>query len=225
MKSTFAVAALASVAAAIPTHPQTCPRTSQNANFDDLEGGLPGSIVNPIPTPYKGLLFQGITYTTVINTGTGLQPGIAPHSGANYGAINVLSQLQGTPMITANYPESKISSFQLESFYYACVVQLATGAAAIPTECNINVTGYQGSDNAVAASKQVCSQSYNYNPTTPLAVQQQTFGKFNDCWGKDLQFAVIQFDLTGGISALDALSALVIDDVKFSTVAKDCKKY
>jgi hypothetical protein len=43
--------------------------------------------------------------------------------------------------------------------------------------------------------------------------------------GKDLSFATIQFSPPGGVSATDALTALIIDDVKYSTKSKDCKKY
>jgi hypothetical protein len=138
-------------------------------------------------------------------------------------AINVVTQLSGTPMLTTNYASSNIESFQLESFYYGCVLQLANGATAVPIAFNINITGYKGSDNTVSASQQVCSQSYSYNPTSMLGLQQQAFGRFDDCAHKDIQFAVIQFDLQGGLSAADALSGLVIDDVKFSTKAKSCK--
>jgi hypothetical protein len=227
MKTSFAISAIAAVAAAVPTgsKPKTCPAVSQNANFDDLTG-VAGLIFNPIPTPYKGLLFQGAQYTTIVRTspvlGTGLVPGVVPHSGTNYAGINVASQLAGTPMLTTNYASSNVESFRLESFYFGCVVQLANGATAVPTDCNINVTGYKGSDNTISASEQVCSQSYSYHPTTALGLQQQAFGRFDDCANKDIQFAVIQFDLEGGMSAVDALSALLLDDVKFSTKAKTC---
>ncbi|KAF2127399.1 hypothetical protein P153DRAFT_358991 [Dothidotthia symphoricarpi CBS 119687] len=221
MKTSFTLAALTVAAVAAPTSVKKCSSVSQNANFDDLTG-VPGVILNTIPTPYKGLLYQGTAFTTVVRTGTTVQPGVTPHSGLNYGAINVASQLSGTPMLTTNYASSKIESFQLESFYFGCVLQLGQGATAVPTACNINVTGYKGSDNTVSASKQVCSQSYSYNPTSILGLQQQAFGSFSDCAKKDIQFAVIQFSLPGGMAAANPLSALVIDDVKYSTKASSC---
>jgi hypothetical protein len=221
MKTSFALSAIAAVAAAAPTTSKVCPNVPRDANFDDLTG-VPGLIFNPIPIPYMGLLFQGAQFTTIVRTGTGLVPGVVPHSGNNYAGINVASQLGGTPMLTTNYPSSNIASFQLESFYFGCVVQLANGATAVPTACNINVTGYKGNDNTVSSSTQVCSQSYSYNPTTALSLQQQAFGKFDDCAWKDLQFAVITFTLPGGMSAASPLSALLLDDIKYSTKAKSC---
>lgn len=220
MKTSFALSALAATVAAVPTGTKQCSRVSQNANFDDLTG-IPGNAFNTIPTPYKGLLYQGQTFSTVVKTG-GLLPGVAPHSGVNYAVIGLPTMLAGTPMLSTNYPESNIASFQLESFYFGCVIQLANGATAVPSACDINITGYKGSDNTVAASQQVCSQSYQYNPTTALALQQQAFGKFSDCAGKDIQFATIQFTLPGGSAALGPLSSLTLDDIKYSTVAKTC---
>ncbi|KAJ8112452.1 hypothetical protein OPT61_g5179 [Boeremia exigua] len=227
MKTSFALSALVATVAALPTalKPKICPAVPQNANFDDLRG-LPGSIFNSIPTPYKGLLFQGAQYTSVLRTspllGTGLVPGVAPNSGNNYAGIQVVSQLSGTPMLTVNYASSNIESFQLDSFYFGCVIQLANGVTAIPSACKINVTGYKGTDNNVAAGQQVCSQSYSYTPASALGRQQQTFGRFSNCAGKDIQYAVVQFDLEGAAGALDVLSGLVLDDVKYSTKAKKC---
>jgi hypothetical protein len=219
MKTSFALSAIAAVAAAVPTGSKQCPAVSQNANFDDLSPAL--LAFTPIPTPYKNLLYQGITYSTVLSTG-GLLPGVAPHSGTNYAGIGLQSMLGGTPMLTTNYPSSNIESFQLQSFYFGCIVQLSNGATAVPAECNINVTGYKGNDNTVSASKQVCSQTYSYNPTTILGLQQQAFGKFDDCAHKDIQFAVIQFSLPGGFSAANPLTAVLLDDIKYTTKAKSC---
>jgi hypothetical protein len=219
MKISFTLSAIVAAVAAVPTGPKQCPFVPRNADFDDLPQ-IPGTVLNPIPTPYKGLLFQGATYATFVRTG--LLPGVEPHSGNNYAAIGVASELGGTPMLTTNYQSSKIQSFQLESFYFSCLVQALNGATAVPSACNINVSGYKGSDNTVSASQQVCSQSYSYNPSTALGPQQQAFGKFDDCAHKDIQFAVIQFSLPGGLSVANPLSGLVLDDIKYSTKAKRC---
>ncbi|KAI5362756.1 hypothetical protein Slin14017_G064370 [Septoria linicola] len=202
-----------------PKAPVCKNRTSQLANFDDLTG-IPGSIVNDIPTPYKGLDYVGIGFTTVISTGTGLQPGISPHSGLNYAAINLLTQQQGTPTLTTYYPGSNIDSFDLESFYFGCVVQLATGAAAVPTACNVQITGYKGSDNSVSNAKQVCSQQFQYNPTTAIATVEQAFSGPVSKNCKNLDFAIVTFSLEGGSAALQSLGALVLDDIKYSTCSK-----
>lgn len=124
-------------------------------------------------------------------------------------------------MLTTNYPWSNIESFRLESCYYGCTLQ-GTGAFAIRIQCIINVTGYNGSDNTLASSTQVCSQTYQYNPSTPFALQQQALGKFDDCKDKDLQFATIAFVLPGGLSVLNPALVMLVDDLKYSTKAKSC---
>jgi hypothetical protein len=221
MKISFALTAIISAVAALPSSSARCSAVSQNANFDDLPAAL--TVFTPIPTPYKGLLYQGFTYLTAVQTG-GLLPGIVPHSGNNYAAIGVASMTsQGTPMLTVNYPSSQVASFQLKSWYFGCAVQLANQATAVPSQCTINVTGYQGSDNTVSNSKQVCSQSFSYNPSTAVGAQQQAFGSFNSCAGKDIQFAIVQYSLPGGMSAANALAASAFDDIKYTTKAKTCK--
>lgn len=220
MKTVLILSAIVAAVAAVPVDPKQCPSVQQNANFDDLLQ-IPGSVLNPIPVPYKGLFFQGATYATVISTG--LLPAIPPHSGKNYAAVGVASEtLGGTAMLTTNYPSSNTTSFQLQSFYFGCVLQALNGATAAPAACNINISGYKGSDNTVSASQQVCSQSYSYNPTTSLGVQQQAFGQFDDCAGKDIQFAVIQFSFVGGMSAANPLAGLVLDDIKYLIKTKSC---
>ncbi|KAF3034516.1 hypothetical protein E8E12_005860 [Didymella heteroderae] len=214
--------------AAVPTTSKVCPRVQHNANFDDL-GGLPIIPANGIPMPYEGLFFQGIQFTQVLRpidlenplltpllSGIRL-PGVEPHSGDNYARIGLTTEVGGTATLTTNYPSSNIESFQLQDFYYGCTVQ-GTGATAIPTECVINFTGYKGSDNTVASSTQVCSQSYQYNPSTQLATQQQAFGKFDKCKDKDIQFAVITYGLPGGLRILDATLVMLMDDLSYSRV-------
>lgn len=202
-----------------------------NANFDDL-GGLLVVPANAIPTPYEGLFFEGIQFTRVLRpiepkpspspilSGIKL-PGVEPHSGDNYARIGLTTEIQGTAKLTTNYPSSKIESFQLQDYYYGCTIQ-GTGAAAIPIQCIINITGYKGSDNTVASSTQVCSDSYQYNPSTGLSTQQQAFGKFDNCKSKDVQFAVITYGLPGGIKTLQPTLVMLMDDLRYTTKAKTC---
>lgn len=96
---------------------------------------------------------------------------------------------------------------------------LGQGAAAIPAACNIQVTGYQGSDNSVSNAKQICSRQFQYNPTTALGTVEQAFsGKINGC--KDLSFAIVTFSPPGGLAATSPLLAVVLDDIKYSTCSK-----
>ena len=118
-------------------------------------------------------------------------------------------------MLTTNFPNSRSVSYDLESFYFGCGLDLFNAAAAAPTQCLISITGYKGSDNTVASSQQVCSQQFEYNPSTNLGPQEMAFsGQVLSCF-KGIQFAVVQFDLPGGMSALDPDLALVIDNMAY----------
>lgn len=124
-------------------------------------------------------------------------------------------------MLTTNFPNSNTASFSLDSFYFGCTTQLANGATALPAACNVQITGYRGSDNSVSNAKQVCSRQFQYNPSTNLGVQQMAFsGQVSQC--KDIQFAIVTFTPPGGAAATSPLLGLLIDDVKYSTKAKKC---
>lgn len=135
---------------------------------------------------------------------------------SSYAGANVVTEVDGTPMLTVFYPNSKVKRFDFSSFYYGCALNLGQGAAAVPNACNIEVTGYQGSDNSVSDAKQVCSQRFQYNPSTAVGTQQQALGKLKKCF-KNIQFALVTFTPPGGQTAVGADLALVIDDVKYTT--------
>jgi hypothetical protein len=128
----------------------------------------------------------------------------------------------GTPMLTTNYKDSIIKRFDLESFYFGCSLNTENGIVGAPTACNINISGYQGSDNSVSNAKQVCSQQFQYNPTTTTGQQQQAFsGRVASCF-KDMQFAIVTYTLPGGMAAANTLLGLLLDDIKYTTYT--CKK-
>lgn len=117
-------------------------------------------------------------------------------------------------MITVNYQNSNISYFNLKSFYYACVLNAGTGAAATNTQCNINIAGYRGPDNSINDATQVCAQEFQYNPTTATGVQQQAFGQVTSACSK-VSFVTIAYTLPGGSAALQSDLAIVVDDVVY----------
>ena len=134
----------------------------------------------------------------------------------SYAAANVVTGRDGTPMLTVNYPSSVTKSFDLQSFYFGCAINLGNGAAASPTQCNIQVTGYKGSDNSVSSAQQVCSRQFQYNPSTAIGAQQMAYSKaISGCVG--IQFAIVTFTLPGGTSAASADLALVLDDITYKT--------
>jgi hypothetical protein len=68
-------------------------------------------------------------------------------------------------MITINYPNSNTTSFDLKSLYLGCALAADTGVAALPQSCSVAFAGFQGSDNSVANSKQVCAFKAEYLPS------------------------------------------------------------
>lgn len=137
----------------------------------------------------------------------------------SYAGTGLQSELlAGTPMLTTNYQDSRTQSFSLESFYFGCVTT-AAALTSVPSACDVTVTGYRGSDNSVSNAKQICSQQFQFNPSTILGTQQQAFsGKVKGC--DNIQFAIITFSPPGGLKATSEAQSLLIDNVKFSTCSK-----
>ena len=63
---------------------------------------------------------------------------------------------------------------------------------------------------------------FSYRPTTMTGRQQQAFSGTVDSCFKDLQFARFQYSPIGGEAATSATMALLIDDVRYSTINKTC---
>lgn len=136
---------------------------------------------------------------------------------SSYAVADVISEASGTPMITTNYqggPAPGAELFSPKSLYFSCTIQAGNGATDPSTACDISITGYRGPDNSVSTATQVCSQQFQYNPTSAIGVQQQAFGQFNAACS-DLNFLLIQFSLPGGEAALDPTLALELDDFKY----------
>lgn len=218
MHSTSAIipALIASVVAVPTASTIFCKNpTYQDANFDDLIA-VPGTAGNIIPIPYKGLEFQGFTYSDTINTGTGVVPGVFPHSGTNYAASSArTTTLMGSAEFTTQYTNSNVSSFDLYSLYYGCVLSLENGAAALPTPCNIAVTGFAFGDNS-GTMVQVAAQEFSYNPSTTTGSAQQTQVIFNSFF-RNLQYVLVQYTLPGGTATLSVDLTILFDDIMYKT--------
>lgn len=172
------------------------------------------------------------------------QPGIAAHSGKNYAGSALGGGLTGgTQMMTVNYANNngKVKEFTPESFYFGCALNAANDAADPPQPCAVIFTGYKGKDvslppgaaghhsstmlnpkqNTVAASKMVCAQTFQYDPTTITGPQQMAFsGKIKEeC--KSITHGTFSFTPTNGLPT-GSLIGLAIDDVKYSIAG--CKR-
>ena len=119
-------------------------------------------------------------------------------------------------MFTVNFPNSNTTEFSLQSLYFSCVLTLMNGAAAVPTACLVELTGYQGNDNQVSNARQVCSQQLQYNPSTMTGPQQYAFsGPLASCF-QNVQFVIVQYGPPGGTAVLSPDVSLGFDDIALS---------
>ncbi|KAH7014142.1 uncharacterized protein B0I36DRAFT_369131 [Microdochium trichocladiopsis] len=221
LKSSVAIAAtlFTQLGSAVPVNDErdlTCLIPApQNADYDDLTG-LPGINLNPLPSPYKGLDYQGFSYANVLLPG--LQPGVKPQTGSRYAVSNLITQLGGAPTISALYDGSIISGFDLQSLYFGCAINLAQAVAGIPVECTITVTGYRGKTNDVDTAVQACSRTFTYKPTSIFFAQSMGFSgnaAFAGC--TNIQFARVTYSTPGPLSPAAAAVSVVIDDLRYAT--------
>ncbi|KXJ85668.1 hypothetical protein Micbo1qcDRAFT_209821 [Microdochium bolleyi] len=221
LKSSIAVAATlwSQIGSAAPVNDErdlTCLiPAAQNANFDDLTG-LPGVNLNPLPTPYKGLDYRGFSYANVLLPG--LTPGVRPQTGSRYGVTNIVTQLEGSPIITALYEGSTISGFDLNSLYFGCAISITQAVAGIPVECTITITGYRGDSNDVGNATQACSRTFDYKPKSIFFSQAMGFtgaNAFPLC--TNVQFVRVTYSTPGPLSPAAAAVSVLVDDVRYGT--------
>lgn len=108
--------------------------------FDELPNNsvLPGP---EIPVGYKGLYWQSFIVANIDDVGLPLA-GLQPKSPINYAVtISATELLQGQPLLSTHYSKSAVSSFTLQDFYFGCAINLGQGAAGIPAQCLMQVTG------------------------------------------------------------------------------------
>ena len=123
----------------------TVPPPSQ---FDDLAALPLNAGPGPdVPTPYKDLAFRELN---VVNTD--LVPEVLFHTpphGAIHGSMGhdpIDTTLHGRAPIVldSKYPGSKVASFDLKSFWFACKSSTSRlGTAAVAVACSLAVTGYR----------------------------------------------------------------------------------
>jgi len=213
------------------TNGKTCKAyatTAEFAQFEDLSG-TPGSSTNAIPVPYKRLAYTGFTSANVFDLGLGLQPGVAPQSRPNY-IVSRSGTNGGVAYLTSNFPtttpETKVS---LKNFWYGCSQATLLGLLPTAAGCTITVRGYTGKTNVVSASKQICSQTFTYKPTSILGLigtSKATYsGAVNSkCTNADyftFSYAPTGGNLLGGL--LSTGTALVLDNVRYDV--RSCTKY
>lgn len=98
----------------------------------------------------------------VVKAGDGVNgditTGLVPYSKTNSIAYGIMPLNGIRPEITTNYTNSKAVSFELNSFWYGCVVGKVTDIVSAPADCKISVKGYDRS------GKRVGFQQFTYTP-------------------------------------------------------------
>ncbi|KAL5113988.1 hypothetical protein ACEQ8H_008135 [Pleosporales sp. CAS-2024a] len=123
----------------------------QVARFDNADG-IPLVALSPI-NYYLDLFWQGfrLAETASLQNVALVKPNSPPNV-ASFGALNLLQG--GQASIQAAYADSTVSAFDLDSFYFGCVLPVPPLAIlALPSSCTITVRAY--SDDA--ATKQAGS--------------------------------------------------------------------
>lgn len=152
--------------------PQTTEQFTSNYNFESVERGDPITGITNIGV-YNLLNFKNINYVDTDPDFDGNHLGLAPHtypSAATFGA-GTSSLTNSTPLITADYIESTLTSFTARSFWYGCVLPSPYTAGSLPVSCNITATGY-GKDGS-----KIVSQEFGFKANGSV-VQDQQFGTF-----------------------------------------------
>lgn len=125
--------------------------------------------------------------------------GLIVHSLPNAAAFSANTEVvTGTPIITADYEGSDISSFIPRSMYYGCVAATAVPTEAVPVSCNITVTAYD------INNKLLGTQVFEFVSLGGLT-QNQNFGAYSSTLQQDVY--TLEFSVTN-----DLVTAALIDD-------------
>ena len=142
--------------------PTTCPTCSYNFDagvcppphrlqsypdsliqFDELATApfALGNVPDPPPTPYDDLYYKNFQVSSI-----GLVDPLSAHSKPNVGIIdteNTIMNVHG--VITKDYPNSRVQTYDMKSFYFGCKLASETGNGAPAQQCTLQVTGYKQS--------------------------------------------------------------------------------
>ncbi|KAK5172827.1 uncharacterized protein LTR77_002947 [Saxophila tyrrhenica] len=162
MLVTLFVTSLLGAAAAAAAAAQSSPQVDKDvtAKFDDRTG-LPtlGSTVGI----YQGLQFKNFDVVLeslpVVN---GQVTGVTPQSKANAAGFGtVTSTLQGPSSLLAQYPGSTTNSFDLNAFFFGCILNGLNTEATTPISCDVIVRGFRG-------ARRVATSKFEFKATPPV---------------------------------------------------------
>ena len=169
--------------------------------FDNLPVS-PIIVLNAVPVPYKGLNFSEFD---VLKAGTaGVAPGVVPESPQNYAAYGLFGELAGPSVIGTT--GTKTNYFNLNYFYYGCLVGDGVEQAQVASPCSFNVTPkYVGGTKGSPVT-------LSFTPTSKLNANmtKATFGSaFRLLTEIDIAF------LQTGVTSVD--NVLLVDNVTYTT--------
>ncbi|KAF7192933.1 hypothetical protein HII31_05744 [Pseudocercospora fuligena] len=149
-------------------------------------------LVNQTQPPVAGVACHTAPTCTVVTLANNLLSSLlAPGQSTN--------GLTGPQRVTSKYQYSPISYFDPYAFYYGCVVADANGAASLPANCDITVTGQQN-------GKTIYSQKFSYKATGAV-LQQMSLGFFDQGW-QGLKVDTLNFAVSN-----NATTAALIDNL------------
>ncbi|KAI0170202.1 hypothetical protein BJ166DRAFT_608367 [Pestalotiopsis sp. NC0098] len=164
------------------------------ATFDTL-------IANTSPTTqigsYGALSWQGIA---VAKVGRAPVIGIIPSSPNNVAIFGSIAQtISNIATITSVYPGSKVISFSLDSFYFACTA----GLGKLPTECRVGVAGYDKKNNLIAY------KAFSF-PASPGITARMTAATLSNAF-KGLSYVKFNTQYLNGIAGVT-----VLDNIQYT---------
>ncbi|CAA9960411.1 hypothetical protein PTMSG1_03813 [Pyrenophora teres f. maculata] len=197
----------------------------QLACFDSLTG--PPVALTQIGQ-YLDLFFQGIYLVPTLDLP--IQPGVKPNTPSNMAGYNLinLATLNGPPTITTQNAAGNVDFFDLESFYYGCVIPTQETIASLPVSCDITVTGYSDT----AGTLKTCQQTFEYRVdgvvstiiggtpigSQPVTVSQEMVKATLGAKFKGLRKVV--FSVNGRSLVSPLLTAALLDSVLYTSYTK-----
>jgi len=111
-----------------------------------------------------------------------------------------------TPRIYTDYDDSITDYFDLQSFYFGCVLATQETEAGVPVSCDVTVTGYKNQE-------QVASQTVSFAPGLLALSADMTEAQLRGFSDVD----DVEFEVTG---LNQVAAALLIDNVKYDAYLK-----
>ncbi|KAI7422399.1 hypothetical protein KC336_g8351 [Hortaea werneckii] len=157
---------------------------------------------------YSLLSYNNLAVVNPMNDLAGLKPFSKP----NVLGYDVVFALQGQQTITAKYDDSITDAFNLNSFYFGCVVTNAVGVASVPLACSMTVTGFRG-------QAQVAQETVKFTPDG--AASNLGPANLRNAGFKNVDS--VEFKLIGGLEKL--VSAVLFDNFEIDVILKKGARY